>query len=101
MRLITFWLIAVASVARASGQDNGQAARIYGVKLPAGYRDWSLVSVAHLGGDFNDLRVKLGNDVAIKAYREGKPSFPDGSIIARLAWRQVTSEGNNSAFRLA
>jgi hypothetical protein len=36
------------------------------------------------------LRVKLGNYLAIKAYREGKP-FSDGAIIARLAWRQVNS----------
>jgi hypothetical protein len=101
MRLITLLLIAVATVARASGQDNGQASRISGVKIPAGYCDWSLVSVAHLGGDFNDLRVKLGNDIAIKTFREGKRSFSDGAIIARLAWRQVTSEENNRAFRLA
>ena len=48
----------------------------------------------------NDLRIKLGNDPAIKAYREGTP-FPDGAIIARLAYRAVTSEENNKVFRAA
>ena len=40
----------------------------------------------------------LGNDVAIKAYREGKLPFPDGAIIARLAWSYVPSEENNKVF---
>jgi len=31
------------------------------------------------------MRAKLGNDIAIRAYREGKVPFPDGAIIARLA----------------
>ena len=43
----------------------------------------------------------IRNDIAIKAYREGKLPFPDGTITARLAWRQVISEGNNVAFRRA
>jgi cytochrome P460 len=33
-----------------------------------------------------------------KAYREGKPSFPDDTIIARLAWRDTPSEENNKTF---
>jgi hypothetical protein len=40
----------------------------------------------------------LGNDVAIEAYRKGKVPFPDGTIIARLAWSYVPSEENNKAF---
>ncbi len=69
-----------------------------GVELPAGYRDWKLISVAHEEGDLNDLRAVLGNDAAIEAFRAGRDSFPDGAIIARLAWRYVPSEENNSAF---
>ena len=42
----------------------------------------------------NDLRVKLGNDLAIQAYRAGTPC-PEGAIIARLAYRSVASEENN------
>jgi len=68
-------------------------------EIPAGYRDWNMISVASVGGKLSDLRVKLGNDVAIKAYREGTIPFPDGTIIARLAWHRVTSEENNVAFR--
>ncbi len=66
--------------------------------LPAGYRDWRLVSVAHEAGSLNDLRAVLGNDKAIEAYRAGTLPFPDGAIIARLAWTYAASEENNKVF---
>ena len=98
MKRLTCLLVAVvalagvvASMAPPSGQADGEAAPIFGVKIPPGYRDWRLISVAHEEGDLNDLRAILGNDVAIKAYREGTLPFPDGTIIARLAWSQAPS----------
>lgn len=54
--------------------------------------------MAHEAGNLNDFRAILGNDVAIKAYREGKLPFPDGTIIVRLAWSYVPSEENSKAF---
>lgn len=91
----------VAATAVTSAHADEQAAPLYGIKLPAGYRDWTLISVASVGGTVNDLRAKLGNDVAIKAYREGTRPFPDGTIIARLAYQQIASEENNRVFRAA
>ncbi|HYA64659.1 MAG TPA: cytochrome P460 family protein [Candidatus Sulfotelmatobacter sp.] len=88
----------VASTPRASGHADEEAAPIFGVKIPPGYRDWKLISVAHEAGNLNDFRAILGNDVAIKAYREGKLPFPDGTIIVRLAWSYVPSEENNKVF---
>jgi hypothetical protein len=67
-------------------------------RLPFGYRDWKLISVAHEQGTLNDLRAVLGNDIAMQAYRGGTHPFPDGTIIARLAWRITPSEENNKAF---
>jgi len=105
MRWIAFLLAAVvalagvvASMAPASGQADGEAAPIFGVTIPPGYRDWRLISVAHEEGNLNDIRVILGNDVTIKAYREGTLPFPDGTIIARLAWSYDASEENNKVF---
>ena len=89
---------AVAYMAPASGQAEGEAAPIFGVKLPPGYRDWRLISVAHEEGTLNDLRAILGNDVAIKAAREGKLPYPDGTIIARLAWSYDPLEESSKAF---
>src|SRR5271156_789299 len=85
-------------MADASGYADGEAAPIFGIKIPLGYRDWRLISVAHEEGNLNDLRAVLGNDIAIKAYREGTLPFPDGAIIVRLAWSYVPSEENNKVF---
>jgi Cytochrome P460 len=105
MRGIALLLVAVAAVAGvvaisapASGHADEEAAPVFGIKIPPGYRDWKLISVAHEEGNLNDLRAILGNDVAIDAYREGKLPFPDGTIIARLAWSYVPSEENNKVF---
>jgi cytochrome c553 len=82
---------------RAAGADN-EVSPIFDVKIQPGYRDWRLISVAHEEGKLNDIRAILGNEVAIQAYRAGKLPFPDGTIIARLAWNYVPSEENNKAF---
>jgi len=90
-----------AYVAPASGRV-GQAGETAGndsITLPQGYRDWALISIARVGGPVNDMRAKLGNDVAIRAFRDGTTPFPDGTIIARLAWTAVASEENNNALR--
>src|SRR5258706_12653262 len=89
---------AVAYVAPPSRQAGEEAAPIFGIKIFPGYRDWKLISVAHEAGNLNDIRAILGNDIAIKAYREGKQSFPDGAVVARLAWNYVPSEENNKLF---
>ena len=105
MKRITFLLVAfvtlggvIAFRAPASGQTDAEAAPSYGVKIPPGYRDWKLISVAHEEGNFNSFAAVLGNDVAIKAYREGKLTFPDGSIVAALHFSHVPSEENNKVF---
>jgi hypothetical protein len=96
LHLAAAWAIALMMFAAGGLAD--QAAPIFGIKIPPGYRDWKLISVAHEAGTLNDLRAVLGNDTAIKAYRDGKLPFPDGTIIARLAWNYVPSEENNKVF---
>jgi hypothetical protein len=105
MQRIAFLLFAIAAVAGlavstapASGRADGEAAPIFGIKVFPGYRDWKLVSVAHEEGNLNDIRAILGNGIAIKAYRQDKLPFPDGTVIARVAWEYVPSEENNKAF---
>jgi Cytochrome P460 len=88
----------VAAQAPTSQPADEVAAALSRGKLPPGYRDWRLISVAREEGDLNDIRAILGNDKAIKTYREGKLPFPDGTIIARLAWSYDASEENNKVF---
>ncbi len=89
---------ALANMALTPARADGASGLVLGGKLPEGYRDWKLISVAHEEGKLNDLRAVLGNDIAIKAYREGTLPFPDGAIVARLAWKYTSSEENNKAF---
>jgi hypothetical protein len=89
---------ALASTAPATGQTDKQAVPIFVTKTPPGYRDWKLISVAHEEGTLNSFAAMLGNDVAIKAYREGKLPFPDGTIIAALHWSHSSSAENNQVF---
>jgi cytochrome P460 len=77
--------------------DDGDAA-VFITKMPDGYRDWRLISVAHEEGMLNSFSGVLGNDVAIEAYRGQKPSFPDGTVIASLHWQFVRSEQNDKVF---
>jgi hypothetical protein len=112
MRRIVFALVGLGALAGAgaitapvSGQSDGLAAPIYGVRIPDGYRDWRLISVKRLtgkqltgsGGQLKQLRAELGNDLAIKAYRDGTLPFPDGSIIAALHWNEDSSDADNQA----
>jgi hypothetical protein len=91
MRPIAFVLAAAVSIAgiavhesNAAKQTGGQAAASYVTKMPAGYRDYRFISVAHEAGGLNSLGAMLGNDVAIKAYRAKTLPFPASTIIAAL-----------------
>ena len=104
MRRFTFFWIAfattvgfVALIGPVPGHADGEFAP-YVTDIPHGYRDWQWISSAHEAGNLNSLGAVLGNDVAIKAFRAGKLPFPDGTIIARLAWSYVPSEENNKVF---
>jgi hypothetical protein len=49
------------------------------------------------GGDLKQLRAQLGNNIAIKAFRDGTLPFPDGTIIAALHWNEESSDFDNQA----
>lgn len=86
------------ALAPASGEAEGQAAPIFGIELPEGYRDWRLIAVAQEEGKLDDLRAILGNDTAIEAARRGDLPYPDGTIIARLAWSHDPLPESAAAF---
>jgi hypothetical protein len=105
MKKITWLLVAVVTLAGmiaftapASSHADDSAAPIFVTTIPAGYRDWRWVSSAHEAGKLNSIGAVLGNDVAIKAYRDGTLPFPDGTIIAALHYGHVPSAENNKVF---
>jgi hypothetical protein len=105
MKHYTFFLVAVATtaglaglIAPAPGQSSGESAPAFATEIPHGYRDWRWISSAHEAGNLNSIGAVLGNEVAFKAYRDGKLPFPDGTIIAALHYRYVPSDENNKVF---
>jgi hypothetical protein len=103
VKRITFSLVAIGALAgvaaftSASGSASKEASPIYGVTIPSGYRDWQLIAVKqlHFAGMGEQLRAQVGNDIAMKAYKEGTRPFPDGAIIAAMHWTRVPSEDND------
>ena len=104
-RRIAFLLVAGAVLAGAvafrapiTGHADDNVTPVFVTKIPPGFRDWRLISVAHEEGNLHSFAAMLGNDVAIKAYRDGKLPYPDGSIIAALHYGHVPSDENNKVF---
>jgi Cytochrome P460 len=105
MKSITLLLVAVVVLAGivvftapASLHADDSGAPIFVTKIPPGYRDWKLVSIAHEEGSLHSIGAVLGNDLAINAYRDAKLPFPDGAIVAALHYSHVPSEENNKVF---
>ena len=58
-----------------------------------------MISVAHEEGGLNDIRAILGNDLAVKAYREEKLPFPTGYQASMSADGQsIAYEPTGKAF---
>ncbi len=105
MRTMALALLAAASMAGIAAhkalplqQANAQAAPPYVTRMPAGYRDYRFINVAHEAGGLNSLGAMLGNDVAIKAFRSKTLPFPDGTIIAALHYTHSPNLENNQVF---
>ena len=63
-----------------------------GITLPEGYKNWHLIAPSYRS-DKNHIRAILGNDIAIDALRAGRTNpWPDGAILAKLAWKNKTDE---------
>jgi hypothetical protein len=68
-----------------------------GVTIPKGYRNWQVVAVSQRD-DKDSLRVILGNDIAMKAYRSKTLPFPDGAVLVKPSWKRVKSAEFDNTF---
>lgn len=76
-----FLALSVTTIAFAGGPPVAPN----GIALIAGYRDWQVIAPSYRP-DKGQIRVVLGNAMAIRAFREEKRPFPDGTIFAKVAW---------------
>lgn len=75
----------------SSAQPPGPASPLYGVTIPDGYRQWQLVAPALEAAPLQEIRTVLGNRIAIDSYIRNDAVFPDGTVLVKLAWRQLQS----------
>ena len=56
-----------------------------GVQVVRGWEDWRVVAPSYRP-DKDHIRVILGNDTALQAMKNGTRPFPDGTVMAKVAW---------------
>lgn len=57
-----------------------------GISLYPDYMSWKVVAPSYRE-DKNQIRVITGNEIAISGLRAGKKPLPDGSVLAKVAWK--------------
>jgi len=59
-----------------------------------GYETWQVVAPS-IRTDKNEIRIILGNDALVKAYKDGVPEnskpFPDGSVLVKIGYSERKS----------
>jgi hypothetical protein len=87
---ILFSALPVATAADAVAAPSG-------VTIPKGYRNWQVVAPSQRD-DKDEIRVILGNNIAMKALRAKQLPFPDGAVLAKLAWKRIKSAEFDNTF---
>jgi hypothetical protein len=88
---------AVAAAFAANTPNPENLSPTYGVSIPDGYRKWELIAPAQEAAPLDELRAVVGNEIAVKAYQDGKLPFPDGTVLVKLAWKHTQSPEFESA----
>lgn len=57
-----------------------------GITIYTGYMSWKVIAPSYRE-DKGHIRVITGNDTAVTALRAGRKPLPDGSILAKVAWK--------------
>jgi len=91
--------------AEKAQRENSQQHKVVSSRLPTAlngityipdYKNWQSISTTERF-DNGTMRVIFGNDVAVKAIRQGKMRpWPNGTTFAKVAWDQLTDKNGNS-----
>jgi hypothetical protein len=57
-----------------------------GIALYPDYMSWKVVAPS-FREDKGHIRIITGNEIAVTAMRAGKKPLPDGSVLAKVAWK--------------
>ncbi len=57
-----------------------------GIAIYPDYLSWKIVAPSYRE-DKGHIRVITGNEIAVTALRAGKTPLPDGSVLAKVAWK--------------
>ena len=57
-----------------------------GIALYRDYLSWKVVAPSYRE-DKGQIRLIMGNETAVAALRAGKKPLPDGSVLAKVAWK--------------
>lgn len=57
-----------------------------GIAIYPDYMSWKIIAPSYRE-DRNSIRIITGNEIAYEGLRAGKNPLPDGSILAKVAWK--------------
>jgi len=57
-----------------------------GISLYPDYLSWKVIAPSYRE-DRGQIRIITGNEIAVAALRAGKKPLPDGSVLAKVAWK--------------
>ena len=66
----------IAAITLAAAPVADDASPIYGIKIPAGYRQWEFISVAHEAGNFDDSTRHSRKRSSGESFSRRNSSFP-------------------------
>ena len=79
LALISIIAPAMAPAANAPVAPNG-------IALYPEYMTWQVIAPSYRE-DKGQIRIITGNKIAVSALRAGKKPLPDGSVLAKVAWK--------------
>lgn len=77
---------AVLLVAAGSGSAADRPVAPNGIALYPDYLTWKVVAPSYRE-DKGHIRIVTGNGIAVAALRAGTKPLPDGSVLAKVAWK--------------
>ena len=57
-----------------------------GIAIYPDYMSWKVVAPSYRE-DKGQIRIITGNEIAVAGLRAGKKPLPDGSVLAKVAWK--------------